>query len=260
MQFALDISPAGPWGDPRTMAELAALAERSGWDGVLLEDYLKHPQTEETYDPWVALTAIALATERIRLGTLVTPVPRRSPFKLAAEAMSVDHVSGGRMILGVGSGDPLSNDLRGLGDARERAARLDAGLDVIAALWAGETVDGIVIFPRPVQQPRIPIWVGGQLTRRGPRARALRWDGAALYRIEPPGWEDVRPEEIAELRADAPSGFDIAVGGRTWDDPVAARGYVAAISEAGATWWHEYIEPATPLPAVREHIERGPPG
>jgi alkanesulfonate monooxygenase SsuD/methylene tetrahydromethanopterin reductase-like flavin-dependent oxidoreductase (luciferase family) len=256
MRFGLDLSPAGPWGKPRKLAELAALAERSGWDGVFLEDYIVHPLAPETYDPWVALTAIALATERIRLGTLVTPVPRRSPFKLAAEAMSVDHVSDGRMILGVGVGDW---DLRSPASLRERAAQLDASLTTIAALWAGDEVDGTRLAPRPVQQPRIPIWVGGALTRRGPRARALRWDGAALYRIPPPDWEDLRPEDVAALRAAARPDFDIAVGGRERnEDEAADREYLAAIAEAGATWWHEFLAPSTTEEAVRQHIERGP--
>src|SRR3954468_18911479 len=100
MQFGLDISPAGEWGDPRGLAELAALAERSGWDGVFLEDYVFYPGDLAAYDPWVALAAIALVTERIRIGTMITPVPRRRPWKLAAEAMTIDHLSGGRLILG----------------------------------------------------------------------------------------------------------------------------------------------------------------
>jgi alkanesulfonate monooxygenase SsuD/methylene tetrahydromethanopterin reductase-like flavin-dependent oxidoreductase (luciferase family) len=141
MKFAVDISPAGPWGDPRTLAELAALAERSGWDGVFLEDYVFYPGGLDTYDPWVTLAAIALATERIRLGTMITPLPRRRPWKVAAEAMTVDRLSGGRMILGVGSGDPASVDMTRLGEAeaaRTRAAMLDEALEVIDGLWRGE--------------------------------------------------------------------------------------------------------------------------
>src|SRR5581483_3708365 len=133
VQFDIDISPAGEWGDPRSLAGLAALAERSGWDGVFVEDYVFHPSGLDTYDPWVALAAIALATERIRIGTMVTPLPARAPWQVASQAVTVDHLSGGRLILGVGSGDPDSLDVRGLGAPaalRTRAEMLDEGLEL----------------------------------------------------------------------------------------------------------------------------------
>ncbi len=271
MQFGIDISPAGEWGDPRSLAGLAALAERSGWDGVFVEDYVFHPSGLDTYDPWVALAAIALATERIRIGTMVTPLPARAPWQVASQAVTVDHLSGGRLILGVGSGDPDSLDVRGLGAPaalRTRAEMLDEGLELIDGLWSGEPVthrgthyrlDGVRLTPRPLQRPRIPIWIGGQLTRRGPRERALRHDGACLYRVKPPAWEDLTPEEVATLAGAAPDGFEIAVGGRERrDDEAAEREYVSALADAGATWWHEYLPPAAPLEQARRHIAAGP--
>jgi alkanesulfonate monooxygenase SsuD/methylene tetrahydromethanopterin reductase-like flavin-dependent oxidoreductase (luciferase family) len=272
VRFGIDISPAGPWGEPGSLAQLAALAERSGWDGVFVEDYVFHPGGIEAYDPWVALAAIAVATERVLIGPMVTPLPRRRPWKVAAEGMTIDHLSGGRFVLGVGSGDPDSPDSRSVGeepDPRARAARLDEALDIIDALWRGGAVtyhsehfdlDHVTLCPRPLQQPRPQIWVGGQLTRRGPRRRALRWDGACLYRVTPPEWEDVTPQEIGQLRAEAGARpFTIAIGGRQRrDDEAAEREYVAAIAEAGADWWHEYLPPSRPLEDVRAHIERGP--
>jgi alkanesulfonate monooxygenase SsuD/methylene tetrahydromethanopterin reductase-like flavin-dependent oxidoreductase (luciferase family) len=271
MRFGLDISPAGEWGTPRRLAELAALAESSGWDGVFLEDYVFYPGGLDAYDPWVALAAIALATERVRIGTMVTPLPRRRPWKVATEAVTIDHLSGGRMILGVGSGDPASADISSVGEAtdlRTRAELLDEALEVIEGLWRGEAfshqgrhfhVEDVTLRPRPAQQPRIPIWVGGMYTRRGPRERALRWDGGCLYRAEPPDWEDLTPEQIREFRALAPPGFDIAVGGRERrEDEAAEREDVRGLAAAGATWWHEYLPPTTPLDTVREHITRGP--
>ena len=264
MRFGLDLSPIGPWGDPRTLADLAARAERRGWDGVFLEDYVFHPGGEDVHDAWIALAAIALATERIRLGTIVTPLPRRRPARLAAEAMTLDRLSGGRLILAVGSGDPSAPDTTSTGepqDPRVRAARLDEGLEVVDALWRGEPVthrgehyrlDGVTLRTRPLQRPRIPIWVGGQLTRRRPRERALRWDGACLYRIAPPAWEDVTPDDVRALRAEAGAGFDIAVGGREpADDRDADLEYVGALARAGATWWQEWLPPTTPLHDVR---------
>ncbi len=299
MRFGIDISPAGAWGDPRTLAELAALAERSGWDGVFVEDYLVYQGGgEPTYDPWIALAAVALATERITLGTMVTPLPRRRPWKVAAEAMTIDHLSGGRFVLGVGSGDPDSPDTtsmrtacpcglppaartdrhRGhsadLADPKIRAEILDESLDILAGLWSGEPfsytgrhyqVDEVTLRPAPVQRPRIPIWVGGQFTRRGPRERAVRWDGSCLYRATPPMWEDIMPVDIRALRdavreqRGTDEGYDIAVGGRhRRADEDAERRYVASIAAAGATWWHEFLSPADPLDTVREHIARGP--
>jgi alkanesulfonate monooxygenase SsuD/methylene tetrahydromethanopterin reductase-like flavin-dependent oxidoreductase (luciferase family) len=277
MRFGVDISPAGEWGNPRELASLAVLAERSGWDGVFLEDYVFYPGGLDGYDPWVSLAAIALATHRIRLGTLVTPLPRRRPWKVAAEAATIDHLSDGRLILGVGSGDPQSADNARLGeptDPRTRAALLDEALEVIDGLWRGEPfthhgahfdIEDVTLRPRPVQRPRIPVWVGGQCTRRGPRERALRWDGACLYRTTPPGWEDLTPGDVRELRAAAQRRrgwavrFDIAVGGRERrHDEAAEREYITALDEAGATWWHEFLPPATPLQAVREHVAQGP--
>lgn len=271
MRFGIDISPAGEWGTPRQLAELAALAERSGWDGVFLEDYVFYPGGIDAYDPWVALAAIALATDRVRIGTMVTPLPRRRPWKVATEALTIDHLSGGRMILGVGSGDPQSADIASVGevaDLRTRAELLDEALEVIAGLWRGEAfshhgehfnIEDVTLRPRPLQRPRIPVWVGGMYTRRGPRERALRWDGACLYRVEPPDWEDLTPDEVRALRAAAGERFDIAVGGRERrEDEATEREYVRALAAAGATWWHEYLPPTTRLEAVRDHIERGP--
>lgn len=274
MRFGIDISPLGEWGSPGSLAELSALAERSGWDGVFLEDYIAHPDGLDAYDPWITLGLIAAATERIAIGLMVTPLPRRRPWKLAAEAVTIDHLSAGRLILGVGIGDPTSADNLGVGepaDPRVRAAMLDEGLEVLDGLWRGEpfthhgehySIDDFTLLPRPVQRPRIPIWIGGQYSRRGPRERALRWDGACLYGVAPPDWVDLTPAQVRALRDRAPhAGYDIAIGGRRRrDDEAAEREYVAAIAEAGATWWHEYLPPSFSRSAVAEHIERGPLG
>src|SRR4051812_6489334 len=183
VKHAVDLSAVGAWGSPATLAELAALAEASGWDGVFLEDYVVYADGLDAYDPWVALAAIATATERIRIGTLVTPLPRRRPWKVAAEAMTLDHLSDGRMSLGVGSGDPTAADMVPAGeqpDARIRGEMLDEALTVIDALWQGEPVhhlgdhyqlESVALRPRPVQRPRIPVWVGGRYARRRPRER-----------------------------------------------------------------------------------------
>lgn len=277
MRYGLDISSAGPWGDPRTMADLAALAERSGWDGVFLEDYVFFHSGHDTYDPWVTLAAIAGATERVTIGTLVTPLSRRRVWKVAAEVMTLDHLSDGRMVLGVGSGDAGSDDFGRVGepaaDARTRAAALDEALDVLAALWSGEPVsyqgnhvrlDGVRLRPRTVQRPRVPIWVGGCLGRTGPRERALRWDGACLYGVPVGEWRDLTADDVRELKRAArerrgDDEFVVAVGGRQRREDLAAEvAYVSSLAEAGTDWWHEYVEPDTPFDVARARIADGP--
>lgn len=277
MRYGLDISPVGDWGNPRIVAELARLAEQSGWDGVFVEDYVFFHDGSDAYDPWITLAAIALATERITLATMVTPLPRRRIWKVAAEAMTIDHLSGGRMALGVGLGDPNSADNRAVGEAsddRTRAEILDESLKVLAMLWTGEpvtfhgdhvTITEATMRPRPVQRPRIPVWVGGCYQRRGPRERAMRWDGACLYAIPPDqGWRDLTADDVRNLRTKArvrrgDDDFTILVGGRSrQDDRAAELRYVTDLARAGANWWHEYIAPNTPLETVRARITEGP--
>src|SRR5438270_9700615 len=133
MYYGLELPNAGPCGDARTLAELAALAEAAGWDGVFLEDYIVHWTAADvpTYDPWIALAAMALNTQQVRLGTTVTPLSRRRPWKLAREAVTLDHLSGGRLTLGVGLGDLGERGLGASGEAlnnQERSALLDETL------------------------------------------------------------------------------------------------------------------------------------
>lgn len=290
MRFGLDISPAGSWGRPDQIAELAAVAEEAGWDGVFCEDYLCFPHDEAhpaepvaTFDVWITLALIANATSRITLGTMVTPLPARHPPSVAIAALTVDHLSGGRLVLGVGLGDPEESNVAALGDTRtlpERAASLDESLEVITRLWSGEQVsfqgrhhrlDDARFWPRPIAQPRIPIWIGGALTKSGPRRRALRWDGACLYRLPPSapqGWQDVTPDDVRALRAeaneraDAGNGFVVAVGGReraTAPDQLDADyRYIDALADAGTDWWHEYVPPRLPYDQARRIVENGP--
>jgi Luciferase-like monooxygenase len=244
VRYGLDITAAGDWGRPDQIAELAALAEDHGWDGVFCEDYLAFPDGQATYDVWVTLGLAAQATTRLTLGTMVTPLPSRHPPTVAVQARSVAAVSGGRLVLGVGSGDPRGDPVASDGGAT-RAELLEVALVDVRA-----------------RAPDVPIWVGGALTKPGPRARALRWDGACLYRVPPPAWEDLTPEDVAALRADAgrPS-YVVAVGGRERRDELAAeRAYVASIADAGADWWHEYVPPRSTLAAARRRIEEGPIG
>jgi alkanesulfonate monooxygenase SsuD/methylene tetrahydromethanopterin reductase-like flavin-dependent oxidoreductase (luciferase family) len=258
------------------MAELARLAEESGWDGVFLEDYVFfHDPEVAAYDPWVTMGAVAVATSTIRLGTCVTPIARRRVWKLAAEAMTLDRLSDGRVILGVGLGDAGSKDFDGVGELsspRERAAALDESLDVLTALWSSEpvtyhgtyvSVDDIMLPSTPVQTPRIPIWVGGCARFEGPRRRALRWDGSCMYGTPPPQWQDLTADDVLQLRQEAHAAgkddFVIAVGGRQRrDDHEAEVEYVTSLDQAGADWWCEYLPPGPSVASVRRSIEGGP--
>lgn len=222
MRFALNAPNFGPYADVAAMVELARVAEQSGWDGLFVWDHVtwQRSQPQPIADPWVLLTAIALATTRLRLGTMVTPVARRRPTKLARETTTLDHVSNGRLTLGVGLGSPLTDELTAVGepsDPKLLAKRLDEGLEILAAAWSGDPVtyrgqtqrvDGVTFLPRPVQRPRIPIWVGGTWPRRAPLRRALRWDSAVFTYLDEnadgTGWRSARPHEIARRRRAPP--------------------------------------------------------
>ncbi|WP_152363850.1 LLM class flavin-dependent oxidoreductase [Microlunatus speluncae] len=263
MRSGLAISPIGPWGEPQRIAELAALAEDSGWDGIFCEEYLIRSDGMEAHDVWLTLALVAQATSRVTLGTMVTPLAWRQPWTVAAQAVTLDRISGGRCVLGVGSGDGdvesrLSEINRTPGQLAET---LDRRLAVIDRLWSGR--NGPILNPGPVQRPRIPVWVGGAITRPGPRSRALRWDGSCLYRLPPPDWQDVTAEDVASLRSDADAAgkpdFTICVGGRQRaDDRAADLRYLAGLEAAGADWWTEYVPPTLSYSEARALIKGGP--
>jgi alkanesulfonate monooxygenase SsuD/methylene tetrahydromethanopterin reductase-like flavin-dependent oxidoreductase (luciferase family) len=282
MQYGLDLPNGGPWGDAHTLAELAQLAEDSGWNGVFLEDYIvwQSDQSIPTYDPWVALAAIAIKTKHIRLGTSVTPLARRRPWKLARETVTIDHLSNGRLILGIGLGDTgesVGSDIsfthfNEMNSAKERAHMLDEGLEVLTGLWSGEPfhyegqyyqVKEVTFLPRPVQSPRIPIWVGGGFPLRGPTQRAARWDGACLYKHKT---HTMTPDDIRTLcdlvqgQRGSLVGYDIRVGGSPGhSDREEEREYIRSLAEVGVTWWTEYIPPDSgDVETVRGLIKRGP--
>ncbi len=282
MQYGLGLPNGGVCGDARMLASLSRLAEESGWDGVFLEDYIiwqGHPDVP-TCDPWIALAAIATQTSRIRLGITVVPLPRRRPWKVAREAVTLDHLSNGRLVLGVGSGDVMvDNSFTRFGEAtsaRQRGRMLDEGLEILALCWSGRPfsyqgefyhLEEVTFLPPPLQKPRISIWVGGGFPLPGPTQRALRWDGSCMYKQAQPGdWDDWAPQDVRLLKAlvtdqRGPSTpFDIVLGGRQrgadWEKE---RLLIASLAEAGATWWVEYLPPEIGgLDEFQRAIERGP--
>ena len=192
MQYSVDVPNSGEFAAPEVFAEVARRAEEAGWDALLVWDHVVGEKglRWEIADPWILLTAAALTISRIRLGTAITPVARRRPAKLAREVATLDRLTGGRMVLGAGLGEPVADEYASFGDTtdiRVLAERLDEGLHALDLLWSGEpvtyrgnqiTIDDVVFLPTPVQRPRVPIWVGGFWPNKAPMRRAARWDGA----------------------------------------------------------------------------------
>jgi len=235
-------------------------------------------------DPWVALTAIALRTRTIHLGTLVTPLPRRRPWMLARETVSLDHLSAGRLIFGVGSGGGYF-DFEALGEASDPktlAALLDEGLEVLTGLWSGEPynhegtyyhIKEAQFLPRPVQSPRIPIWVAGMWPAKAPLRRAARWDGVIPIGRDLPLTAMLTPPEMHEIVRYVASqpGYTapyevVHLGITGGTDAAHDRKVVAAYQQVGVTWWVEKILPERwgswtdwPLEAMHARIRQGPP-
>lgn len=271
MKFGVEL----PNLDARTFAELAHDAEEAAWDGVFIWDCLFGT------DPWVALTAAAMCTQRMRLGTMVTPVARRHPWKLANETATLDQLSNGRLILPVGLGVAEDEKWDQVGLRREmerkvRAKLFDEGLEVLTGLWKGQpfSFEGeyhqiqIESFPVtapliPAQSPRIPIWVTGGWPKppKTQLRRMLRWDGVVV--IDQDADVSALRAFLAEHRTEA-TPFDIVMAGSTpGDDPTRARAIVAPRAEAGVTWWIEsFWEEGgvqVDVEGMRRRIQQGPP-
>jgi alkanesulfonate monooxygenase SsuD/methylene tetrahydromethanopterin reductase-like flavin-dependent oxidoreductase (luciferase family) len=272
MQFAINTPNYGRFADPRMLVDSARLAEAAGWDGFFVWDHLLAGD-EDVGDTWIALAAMAMSTSRIRLGPMVTPLPRRRPWKLAREAVTLDHLSGGRLTLGLGLGDDARGEYSAFGEpeeAQEHAEMLEEGLEVLQGLWSGERfrfdgkhyeVKGARFLPRPVQ-PHIPIWLAGGWPSRRPFRRAARWDGVAPIRRDRP----LTPEECRAvydfLRGERTSGepFDLAVA--VWP---AERSRVEEVelageyARAGATWYQVALSADMGPAQVHDVIAAGPP-
>jgi len=247
MKRGLFIAPFDELVDPRVMADVAAAAEEKGWDGLFVWDHIIYrAPVRAVADPWIVLSAVACATQTMRIGPLVTPPARRRIQKLARETVTLDLLSGGRLILGVGLGSDNSGELGPFGeelDPRKRARLFDDGLERLAAMWGGE------FEPPPVQQPRIPVWAAARWPNRRPVRRAVRWDG--LFPIELPG-----PEALAELAgeiAQARDGepFDLVAEIDPGEDP-------RPWAEAGATWVLTGFGRQPRLDEVRAAVAAGP--
>lgn len=257
MRHGIVVMNLGDFADPRTVVRLARLADSSGWDGLFLWDHLGFVWDGPSGDAWTTLAMVAASTERLVVGTAVSPIARYRPHVLANMLATLDVGSGGRVILGVGLGG-VSREFAAFGepeDLRTRAEMTDEALEVITRLWAGEkvthqgrhyTVRDITLAPLPVQRPRIPIWIGGM--SEGALRRAARWDGwlasAATQEVtmsHDPAALAAVVERLHLYRREAgrtSEPFDVAVDGYTGPSD---RTLVAEYAAAGATWWLESL-------------------
>lgn len=267
-----------PMGDARIAADFARDAEQAGWDGFFLSEPVWG------FDAWVSLAAAAMQTERIRLGTDLTPLSRMRPWKLASESVTLDHLSGGRVILSVGLG-AIDTGFEAFGEVTDRKTRaelLDEGLDILTGLWRGQPFEyhgkhyrihetHFYPPPPPIQQPRIPIWVVGAWPRPKSMQRALRYDGlmpdvvdaSGQHRAATPAEVRAIRQFIAENRTES-GPFDIIMEGETpGQNPQQAGEQLAPLAEAGVTWWIESLwnipRNAEGLQEIHQRIEQGPP-
>ena len=281
MKYGINLPNFGWFGDIDTLVEIAVEAEDAGWDGFTIWDHVLVFKQEDMVlpfvDPWIALAAIACNTSKMKLSPIVTPLPRRRPWKVAREALTLDHLSKGRLILGVGIGAPPDVEFEYFGeesDAKTRAQRLDESLDIITGLWTGKPfsyngehyhLNEMTFLPKPKQTPRIPIWVGGGIPHKTPFRRAARYDGVVPVHSRWP--EPVLPEDLDDVLEIVSSergnldNYDIVICGETTGvDSQKDLEILAPWQERGVTWWLEDINGMrAEIDILRERIRDGPP-
>ncbi len=288
LKYAVYVPNFGPYGEVRTLANLARDAEDAGWDGFFMWDHIAGFGSPPMADAWVTLTAIAMNTHRIRFGALVTPLPRRRPWKVARETVSLDRLSGGRLIFGagIGLGQDEWENLGEESNLKIRGTMLDEGLNLLTELWRGERVthegqfyevDQVCFQPTAIQQPRIPVWVAGFWPNKAPFRRAAQWDGVFPLPINLEEKMVLSPDEVKDIvlymqqhrSSDTP--FDVLQSGFTAGDNASqATEIIEPYLETGVTWWIEQINPwrfqwgvtdgPWPVEAMRERILQGPAG
>jgi alkanesulfonate monooxygenase SsuD/methylene tetrahydromethanopterin reductase-like flavin-dependent oxidoreductase (luciferase family) len=275
LRHGVYLPPFNELANPHVLISLAVLAEERGWDGFFLWDHvLRRPQEAPLVaDAWTSLAGVACATERLRLGAMITPLVRRRPQVLARQVVTLDHLSSGRVVLGLGLGVDSSGELSRFGEIVDRAQRgdlLDEGADLLARLISGEeiehrgryfTAESVRFLPRAVQEPRVPMWFAavGRAGRSnippGPPARpvrrAARYDGLFLIEAGP---EELRRALaiVSKERGGAMEGFDVAV----FDESRLPLDEAVAL---GATWAMLAPGPHVPLAETRARIAEGPP-
>ena len=277
VKFGIYSPNFGTGMEPGIMAELAVEAEAAGWDGFFIWDHVLYSKSQRLtiLDPWITLSTIAVRTEKIKIGALLTPIARRRPWKLARETATLDRLSNGRLIFAAGLGAPVDAEYERFGEEGNEkiiAEKLDEGLDILTGLWRGKNfkyqgkhfqVSPTTFLPTPIQQPRIPIWIGGFWPNKPPIRRAARWDG--VFPLKTGG--SIRASDINKIKeyislyrkSDEP--YDIIVTGKTpSEDPEKTNKKIRPFIRAGLTWWLESIYGFRNDPdAMLKRIKSGPP-
>ena len=279
------------YSDPARLVELAVTAEAAGFDGFFIYDHLaiEPDGALAVADATIVLGAVAQATDTLKIGPMITPLARRRPWKVAKELATLDQLSDGRVVFGVGLGEPADVEFATFNEdssAKGRAERVDEGLDLLDKFLQGERVkhagtnyqvNGITLLPRTTQRPRPPFWVAASLPARAGLRRAARWDGCFPIKVPEviqtgtftsTSWDQwwLSPEEhataagiIAEERGSLDDFALVATGSTADEDYAAASAKLAAYATAGATWWFEWIDDnANSFDRTLKHIKRGP--
>ena len=264
MFHALNLPLFGALSDPSAILDVGGAAEESGFDGLFVWDHVLSPIDGrwDIADAWITLAGLAAVTRRIRLGPMVTPVTRRRLIKVAREVVTLDHLSGGRLILGLGLGGDAGRELSAFGevtDDRTRAQGLDEAPQLLTRLWSGEEVEShgffelgrVSILPGPIQQPRVPIWFAARGSAQRPARRAARYDG--IFPIDVDRDQLITMLDTIRRERGHLDGFDVAVAARRGANLV-------DLERIGATWaLHSFWPGHTPDQVLR-FVARGRPG
>lgn len=264
VQHALYVAPFGELSDPARMIDLAEAAEGGGWDGLFLWDHVHRDPGEvrDIADVWTMLAAVAVRSWRLRLGPMVTPISRRRIAPLVRQTVTLDHLSAGRLVVGLGLGVDTAGELTRFGEVVDPVARgaiLDEGADLLARAWSGQhvshrgphfTVDGVTFSPTPVQAPRIPLWFAARDRALRPVRRAARYDGLFIIEVDVALLQRALDEVVA-VRGSL-DGFDVAVRVSPFDDP-------ALLGVPGVTWALHSYPPDAEAAWVLADAAAGPP-
>ena len=279
IRYAINVPNFGDYADPAVFVDLAQVAEHAGWDGLFVWDHILLWDRNRVADPWVLLAAAAASTKRIRLGPMVTPIPRRRPWKLARETTSLDLLSEGRLVFGVGIGFPTDVEFGSFGEVADEATRgemLDEGLEILTGMWSGDRfgyegkhyqVEPFTFGPPPAQKPRIPVWVAGMWPNRVPFRRAAAWDGVFPIKIEGDQQVHIAPEDVIAIRdyislhRGSTDPFDITVllPGLV-DHHSRGSGVIERFADAGVTWLQDGPDPSgESVESFLDYVREGPP-